>query len=122
MPTTPELPQRAAVLETLTRVPLFHGLEPALLADIAAGLTSRSTAPGSEIFAEGAAGDAMFFIDSGTVKIHSGEGDHEVLLATLGPGQFFGEMALALGAPRTASASAIGACVLLELPATWMSR
>ncbi len=117
MPTQSDLPPRAAVLETLQRVPLFHGLEPSLLADIAASLTSRGAAPGSEIFAEGAPGDAMFFIDSGTVKIHSGEGEHEVLLANLGPGQFFGEMALALGAPRTASASAIGACVLLELPA-----
>ncbi len=116
MPTQPELPPRGAVIETLQSVPLFHGLEPALLADIAESLNSLSAAPGSEIFAEGAAGDAMFFIDSGTVKIHSGEGEHEVVLATLGPGQFFGEMALALGAPRTASATAIGACVLFVLP------
>ncbi|MEO6398544.1 MAG: ATP-binding cassette domain-containing protein, partial [Tepidiformaceae bacterium] len=68
-----------------------------------------------QLFAEGDAGDAMYFIDSGAVRIHSGALE-PVILAELGPGQFFGEIGLTLGTRRNAFATAVRNCALLELP------
>ena len=87
-----------------------------MLAAIASALVPHGVKAGYHLFSENDPGDAMFFIDSGAVLVHSGEGAQRVILAELGPGQFFGEMALALGTARTASATAVRDCALLELP------
>lgn len=69
--------------------------------------------PGEVIFREGDRGDAMYFIVDGTVEIIAkGRGDKTERLAMLGPQDFFGEMALITGAPRTATARAeTGTCL-----------
>ena len=71
-------------------------------------MRSRRFRRGEVIFHIGDPGDALFVIVSGEVKISlpSETGD-EAILATLRPGDVFGELALLDGAPR--SASAIGA-------------
>ena len=102
-------------VETLRHVPLFRTLEDRVVEAIAASLTTRAVRAGVAVFEEGSPGDAMYFIDSGLVLISSGTGETQVTLARLGPGQFFGEMALALGAPRTADAVALHDCELFEL-------
>jgi NTE family protein len=48
-------------------------------------------------------GDSMYLIESGQVKVVSGTDEEERLFAYLGPGNFFGEMALLLGEPRSAT-------------------
>jgi CRP-like cAMP-binding protein len=58
------------------------------------------------IFAENTLGSEMYIIHSGKVKITSTKPGHEVTLAMLGPGEFFGEMALCDSEPRTATATA----------------
>jgi CRP/FNR family cyclic AMP-dependent transcriptional regulator len=58
------------------------------------------------IFAENTLGSEMYIIHSGKVKLTSTKPGHEVTLATLGPGEFFGEMALCDSEPRTATAIA----------------
>lgn len=103
-------------IDAVRHVPLFQGLEASVVEAIASALVPHHAPAGDRLFAEGDPGDAMYFIDSGGVMIHSGEGDERVVLAELGPGQFFGEMALALGTARTASATALRECELLELP------
>lgn len=58
------------------------------------------------IFAENSLGSEMYIIHSGKVKLTSTAPGHKVTLATLGPGEFFGEMALCDSEPRTATAIA----------------
>lgn len=60
------------------------------------------------IFSEGEDGSELFIIQSGSVKITKIVNDNEVLLATLSPGDIFGEMALLNNEPRSASAIAGG--------------
>ena len=116
MATQNHVPEGTPFIESIRRVPLFRGLDSAVAVALAAALSARKVKSGTLLFAEGDAGDAMFFIDSGRVLIYSGEGPRRVVIAEPGPGQFFGEMALALGKPRTASAAATADCELLELP------
>ncbi len=115
---TPDHAVPSTSAETLRRVPLFRALEARVVDAIAESLIPLSVANGDAVFAEGSPGEAMYFIDSGLVQICAGEGESQVTLATLGAGQFFGEMALVLGTPRTATALALRDCELLELPST----
>ena len=58
------------------------------------------------IFEENASGSEMYVIHSGKVKLTTSKMGREVTLATLGSGEFFGEMALVDSSPRTAKAIA----------------
>jgi len=70
---------------------------------------------GEIIFDEGDAGIDLFVIQAGRVDIsRCGQGGRRVV-ATLGPGEFFGEMSVVLGETRTARAVAVGPTELLEL-------
>jgi len=64
----------------------------------------REFPPGTEIFKEGDVGNEMYVIQSGKVNITKRARDQEKLLVTLGPGAFFGEMAIINNKPRSASA------------------
>ncbi len=68
---------------------------------------------GDIIFREGDEGDAMYFIEKGTVRILKGKGEDELELAELGSGDFFGEMAVISGAPRSAGAVSSSECQLV---------
>ncbi len=67
----------------------------------------RHVPKGEMIFKEGDIGEEMYFIRKGKVKISKGEEAHEKVLAILKDGDFFGEMALIDGSPRSATATAI---------------
>lgn len=71
---------------------------------------SRHVGAGAVVFRQGEVGDEMFFIISGGVSLRLGE---ERELALLGPGEFFGELALLGDAPRTATAVTIAETTLL---------
>lgn len=68
----------------------------------------RSYADGEIIFAEGARADQMYVIRSGKVRIFRDQEGKQTTLATLKPGDFFGEMGMFEGKPRSAAAQAIG--------------
>lgn len=105
------------VTETLAAVPLFADLDGDALDSVARGLRSRRFRRGETIFHLGDPGDALFIVASGAVKIvlPSETGD-EAILATLRPGDFFGELALLDGAPRSATAVALEPTETLVLP------
>jgi CRP/FNR family transcriptional regulator, cyclic AMP receptor protein len=105
------------VLASLAAIPFFGGLDPAALERLAASMRSRRFRRGEVIFHIGDPGDALFVIVSGEVKIslQSETGD-EAILATLRPGDVFGELALLDGAPRSASASALTPTETVILP------
>ncbi len=62
---------------------------------------------GTMLFRDGDAGEAMYVIRDGRVRIFKEARGEEKTLAYLGPGEFFGEMALLSGKPRTASAEVV---------------
>ncbi len=71
--------------------------------------------PGEALFHEGDKGDVMYLIKEGQIKITKGKGPDERVLAVLKEGDFFGEMAIIDGSPRSASATAISKTSLLVI-------
>lgn len=95
-------------LSLLKRVPLFRELGDDLLAGLAAHLRRRAFRRGTMIFHKDQAGDALYIIESGMVRIFlPSEGGNELHIDTLGPGIVFGDMALLDGQARSASADAM---------------
>ena len=66
------------------------------------------------IFCEGDTGDALYVIASGRVQIYHDDASGPIVIATLEPGEFFGEMALVDGQPRSASAVTLEQTKLLK--------
>ena len=96
----------------VSRVPLFAGLRSATLSELVSILKSRRFLRGVEIVRKGEVGDCMFFIASGEVEV--------VLPAQnikLSQGDFFGEMAVLGGVPRSATVISRQTCELLVLDA-----
>jgi len=75
----------------------------------------RGFADGDVIFDEGDEGGPLYIIQSGQVEICHQSPAGKRVVAKLGPGEFFGEMSVVLGEPRTARAVSIGQAELLEL-------
>lgn len=71
--------------------------------------------PTSKIFEEGEAGDAMYLVESGRVRVFEGEPGHTKTLKEFGLGEFFGEMALVDDKPRSASAETLEETTLLVI-------
>ncbi len=105
------------VLELLTSIAFFGGLDAAALEGLAAAMRARRFRRGEVIFHIGDPGDALFVIVSGEVKISlPSDTGEEAILASLRPGDVFGELALLDGAPRSASATALVATETVVLP------
>ena len=66
------------------------------------------------IFREGDVGDALYVITSGRVQIYYEDPEQPVIIANLGAGEFFGEMALVDDQPRNASAVTLEPTILLR--------
>lgn len=104
-------------VEQLARVDLFAGLKPEALTLIAKVATEEMHAVGTKIFQHGDAGDKLYLILEGKVRISRDiPGMGEEALAVLGPGQVFGEMALLDESPRSADARVHERCRLLAIP------
>lgn len=71
---------------------------------------------GETVFEAGSAGNEMYIIKSGRVKVYRVFDDNEITFAEFGTGDCFGEMSLIDEYPRSASATALEDCVLLALP------
>ncbi len=97
----------ADIQDSLQRIPFFRGLPPDALSAIAAKLYHEQYHRGEMVFVEGGLGDSLYLIDSGQVKISTGSGPTEKIINYLGPGNFFGEMALLLNQRRSANVSVV---------------
>ena len=92
------------ICEFLRPIDLFKALTPQQLTDVAEHMQKRHFAAGETIIREGEPGEEFFLISDGEVEVI--RADHEV--ARLGPGDFFGEVALISGEPRNATVVAEG--------------
>lgn len=102
------LAQPSQPIEALTKVPFFNQLSQDEADALAQRLVPRSFSPDQIIFHLGDPGGLLYIITQGKVKISNSTPDgQEALLAILGTGDFFGELALLDDAPRSATAEAI---------------
>ncbi|MGE0453865.1 MAG: Crp/Fnr family transcriptional regulator [Vicinamibacteria bacterium] len=102
--------------ELLRTVPIFTDLGEAEIESLARLTTRRRLPKDGVVFFENEAGDSLFVIVEGRVKVTIlGDDGREIILSVLGPGDFFGEMALLDHEPRSATAIAADETELLCL-------
>src|SRR6266851_1612415 len=104
--------------ETLASVELFSSLDKKELRHIANSCQERKYAAGSILMQQGSTGAGLFVITAGHVKITKEvDPDRAVVdLATAGPGDVLGEMALLDDLPRSATVTAVDDVTALLLP------
>ena len=99
------------VLQVLGQVPIFENLTPKELKDLTQLTHERSYKANEPVFKKLAPGEGMYVILKGTVEIK--DPDSNTTFATLGSGDFFGELALLDEEPRSAMAVATEASELI---------
>jgi len=94
--------------DVLRRAPLFASLDDEAFAALTKEITEVDLSRGATLFYEGDPGDQLYFIVSGKMKLGRTASDgRENLVAVMGPGEIFGEMALFDPSPRSTSATAV---------------
>ena len=102
--------------DSLSRIPLFQRLTPEELEQLAAEVDQVKFDPDETIFNEQDKGDALYVVEAGSVRIWVLDEDVEpVTLKELGPGEFFGELAVLDRGPRSTNATAIEETTLHRL-------
>lgn len=99
----------------LRAIPFFSDLDDNVLEAISRRLQREHYHKGAAVFLEDEPGDCMYLIESGQIKIVSEKASQEKIFNYLGPGNFFGEMAVLLGDRRSATARVVIDADLLVL-------
>lgn len=103
-------------LVVLRNVPLFSGLDESELERLARVAGRRRVGRGEQVVRAGEVADALLIMLTGRAKVTNfDEEGREVILAWLGPGEFFGEMGLIDDSPRSADVIAVENCELMVL-------
>ena len=106
----------AATAPGLLMSPLFEDFAEDELLSLVRGLRLLTLDPGDVMVTEGEAGNSVFVITSGVVKVFVRDpAGRNVQVGQLGEGDFFGEISLLSGRPRSATVTAAAPCELLEL-------
>jgi CPA2 family monovalent cation:H+ antiporter-2 len=101
---------RLEMQELIKKFPIFAGVDQHALEELLTYFRAKRAAPGQRLIRTGDRADAVYFISSGAVEVSvAGRKIH------LGPGDFFGEMALLSGERRSADVTAVDYCDLLTL-------
>jgi hypothetical protein len=113
----PAVPPPAPRAGEIVASPLFSGFSQDELEAVIRGLRLLSFEPGDIILTEGEAGDSLFVLTSGTLKtfLRDARGKGQLFVRRLVEGDFFGEISILSGKPRSATVTAATACELLEL-------
>jgi small-conductance mechanosensitive channel len=104
-----------AIVERLSAVDLFAPLSPEETTMLAQAAVSHVFAPGETVIRAGDPGSSMFVVHNGRVRVQINENGRQRTIATLNEGDFFGEMALFTGEPRTANVIALEETEVLEI-------
>jgi signal transduction histidine kinase len=100
----------------LASVPLFAGVTSDHLRSIVAAGRTTTVPSGQIVFREGDASDGLYIVLAGRVRIYKqNDNGTEVELVSAGPGEFFGELALIDGGPRSASVASLAPCEFFVL-------
>ncbi len=99
----------------LATAPLFRPLDRTQRFDLIRRFKAHDVAPGVVIIEEGALGRGLFVLLAGQVDVSKRDGDSKVLLATLGPGEVFGEISLVNDEPASATVTAAAQSTVLFL-------
>jgi signal transduction histidine kinase len=105
------------IVEVLRGLPYFSDLPQALLDQVCRQSEKTSVPEETTIIEEDSLSEDMFVIVEGQLRVTKHGHDREVVLATLGPGEVVGEIALLDNAPRTASVTADAPSTLIRIPA-----
>jgi small-conductance mechanosensitive channel len=102
-------------IERLSAVDIFAPLSIEQMAQLAASSASHVFAPGEIVIRAGDEGSSMFVVHSGRVSVQISDNGKPRTVAVLNDGDFFGEMALFTGEPRTANVLALEETEVLEI-------
>jgi small-conductance mechanosensitive channel len=92
------------IAEELRRLDLFSPLSDEQIEELASSSAKLRYAEGETLVRQGTPGDSLYLIRSGRAEVEvSGAGGSRATVAELGPGDFFGEMSLLTGEPRSAT-------------------
>jgi len=110
--------------QLLRQLPLFADVPDPLLEAIAGSAARQRVAAGQAVVEAGDPGDALYVIDEGTLEVlvRTADGTAPTRVATLSPGECFGEMALLTGEPRSATVRALTDATLLRVASEDFAR
>jgi len=111
-----------AIAERLSAVDIFAPLSADETTMLAQAAVSHVFAPGETVIRAGDPGESMFVVHKGRVRVQVNENGRPRTVATLNEGDFFGEMALFTGEPRTANVLALEETEVLEIGHAAMKR
>ena len=95
----------------LNQVEIFHGLNDGELQALESSSSTRSFPKNTVVIHENDPADSLFVIESGKVKVYcSDKNGKEFIMNTLGPGDYFGELALLDDSTRSASVRTVEKC------------
>ncbi len=112
----------AAIHEQLQRIDFLKALSPEALTDLAASVHTRTYLPKEGVVRQGDPGDEFFIVTSGEAEVFLESNGKRMQVATLKEGQFFGEMALLTGEPRSATVCAMTQMSALVISKASMSK
>ena len=107
-------PQDSARMEALKNTALFAGFGASVLQELALKSRQISLSKGAAVFHAKEVSDEIYVVVQGKLEVSVNRSGRRVVLAQLSTGDYFGEMPLLTGEPRSATVSAVDECTLLE--------